>query len=482
MKNKGLKANQFAAASMLLVFLFTSCPSPVTDNTVKEPVKQELKYVALDENGQPTDSKDTTSKLYWVEADGVIQPGRISITHKEVGVTVVNFIDTETNNTFRMFFMDHAKLPYRIIMECKDELGQDVKLIGSDLCYNEESQKLSIKFTDANDRSQTSVLSDICLNKSLFKTSYYQRNQYLITVTSCLLYAMGESDTTWSEDTDFSTTDSISSARWSIRGFFKKALRVVAVVAFVVAVVVAPAAVIATATSLAITVTTTNVVPLVVSAAAAVASLLIPEGEENKYTETDAAYEGGIEPPIINIWQVDSQGNPVENPGQDNWFPNDGVIHMHNGDEANSVYYFCIQQVGGELLETVEYGQSSMSYGNQTVDFFTNFETKESILKANSNSFTMPEDGLFYCSVTESLDISYSEYKLIYFYIILDNKIASSEATYINNIQHQEMAFANKDNQHILDESSTYKNVFKVNICTDEYRCPQLTDSSMEEI
>lgn len=376
--------------------------------------------------------------------------------------------------------MDYANLPYRIIMECKDDLGQDVKLIGSDLCYDEELQKLSIKFTDANDRTQTSVLSDICLNKSLFKTNRYPRNQYLITVTSCLLYAMGESDTIWSDDTDFSNTDSLASARWSIGNFFKKALQVVAVVAFVVAVVVAPAAVVATTTSIAVTVTSANVVPVVVSAAAAIASLLIPEEEEeeNKYTETDAAYEEGIEPPIINIWQVDSQGNPVENPGQDEWFPNDDVIHMHKGDEENTVYYFCIQQVGGELLETVEYAQSPLSYDYQEVDFFTNFETKESILKADTNSFTMPEDGLFYCSVTKSLDSSYPEYKLMYFLVILDNKNASSEPTYINNIQHHEMAFVSEGNQHILNESGTCKNIFKVNICTDEFRCPELTDSS----
>lgn len=224
---------------------------------------------------------------------------------------------------------------------------------GEELRYNQDAQELSLRFTDRDDSSQSAVLSGVRLNSELFTLKQgiftegdpaqihlgYSYDQYLVTISACLLYAIGQSDMNWS---------------W--KGFVRGLSAVftcVAVVSFVVATVLAPAVVVAGGAVM-VAVTGANSVwagVAVGSAALAVASAVGAEyiDEPETYTKTKAEYGSGTqeEPPMVAVWQVDSSGEPQDNPGQDGWFTNDGIVHLHYQDQDATEQYLCLQWLGG---------------------------------------------------------------------------------------------------------------------------------------
>lgn len=491
---------RLAALAVAAVFLLTSCPVPMVGSrstpvpTVPVTDRGKIKCYYIDHNGKFTDDVDGAyGQLYWVERDGRIQPGRVSVGRKDNMINVVNFVDTDSGNRFRLFFMDRTNLPHRMVVECKDDDGNWRTLVGEELRYNPDAQELSLRFTDRDDSSQSAVLSGVRLNSELFTLKYgiftegdpaqihlgLNYDQYMVTISACLLYAIGQSDMNWSGGSaDFAQPQMPGRWGWSWKGFMRGLSAVftcVAVVSFVVATVLSPAVVVAGGAVM-VAVTSTNSVwagVAVGSAALAVASAVGAEyiDESETYTKTKAEYGSGPqeEPPMVAVWQVDSSGKPQDNPGQDGWFTNDGIVHLHYQDQDATEKHFCLQWLGGTRPVSLEFGQSSSSFLAHTVALLKDFSTKEKIFEPNTQSSLSPVPDRFYLSIEKKSDIRGSNPKEFYTYVVFNPK-SDSMVALVNGVEGLSTRLENKN--RVLTEEAKYKNIFKVNICTDEVHCP----------
>ena len=491
---------RLASLAVAAVFLLTSCPAPmVGSRSTPVPVapvadRGKIKCCYIDHGGEFTDDVDGAyGKLYWVERDGRTQPGLVSVGRKDNMINVVNFVDTDSGNRFRLFFMDQTNLPYRMVVECKDDSGNWRTLVGEELRYNQDAQELSLRFTDRDDSSQSAVLSGVRLNSELFTLKQgiftegdpaqihlgYSYDQYLVTISACLLYAIGQSDMNWSEGSaDFAQPQMPGRWGWSWKGVVRGLSAVftcVAVVSFVVATVLAPAVVVAGG-SVMVAVTGANSVwagVAVGSATLAVASAVGAEyiDEPETYTKTKAEYGSGTqeEPPMVAVWQVDSSGEPQDNPGQDGWFTNDGIVHLHYQDQDATEQYLCLQWLGGTRPVSLEFGQSSSSFLAHTAALLKDFSTKEKIFDPNTQSSLSPVPDRFYLSIKKKSDIRGSNPKEFYTFVVFNPK-SDSMVALVNGTEGLSTRLENKN--RVLTDEAKYKNIFKVNICTDELHCP----------
>ncbi len=491
---------RLAALAVAAVFLLTSCPAPMVGSrstpapTAPAEDRGKIKCCYIDHNGEFTDDVDGAyGKLYWVERDGRTQPGLVSVGRKDNMINVVNFVDTDSGNRFRLFFMDRTNLPYRMVVECKDDSGTWRTLVGEELRYSHDAQELSMRFTDRDDSGQSAVLSGVRLNSELFtlKQGIFTEgdpaqihlglsyDQYMVTISACLLYAIGQSDMNWSEGSaDFAQPQMSGRWGWNWKGFLRGLSAVcscVAVVSFAVATVLAPAVVVAGGAVMVAVAGTSSVWAgvAVASATIAVASAVGAEyaPEPETYTKTKAEYGSGTqeEPPMVAVWQVDSSGKPQDNPGQDGWFTNDGIVHLHYQDQDATEQYLCLQWLGGTRPVSLEFGQSSSSFLAHTAALLKDFSTKEKIFDPNTQSSLSPVPDRFYLSIKKKSDIRGSNPKEFYTFVVFNPK-SDSMVALVNGVEGLSTRLENKN--HVLTEEEKYKNIFKVNICTDELHCP----------
>lgn len=167
-------------------------------------------------------------------------------------------------------------------------------------------------------------------------------------------------------------------------------------------------------------------------AALAVASAVGAEyiDEPETYTKTKAEYGSGTqeEPPMVAVWQVDSSGEPQDNPGQDGWFTNDGIVHLHYQDQDATEQYLCLQWLGGTRPVSLEFGQSSSSFLAHTAALLKDFSTKEKIFDPNTQSSLSPVPDRFYLSIKKKSDIRGSNPKEFYTFVVFNPKSDSMVA------------------------------------------------------
>ncbi len=478
---------RLAALAVASVFLFTSCPAvTVRPNPAPYPPQDtgKIRGCYIDHDGEPTDDRaNAYGRLYWVEKDGEVQPGLVSVGRTEDGlVRVVNVLDTETGSAFRMFYMERANLPYRLVVECSDGTGARRTLVGSEVRHDGKTQELTLRFTDADDKSQSAVLSGVRLNSGLFSlkdmTDPYVTpltyEQYLVTMSACLLYAIGKSDMKWSQGSADFAQPAVS-GRWNWGAFFGGLIfATAAVVTFVAAVVLSPVVVVAGG-AITAAVTTANAGWLVMSAAYAVEAALVLSQVENKsYTSTSGEYGSGAnglpmgEPPRIAVWQVDSDGNPSGDPGEGGWFGNDGTVHLHCQDKGERERLFCVQWLGGTRPVSIGLAQSLQSVLYHKAQGIDSLSGRNIVVEPNTDNVE-PVPERFYVSVSKISDDGANNLNRTYIYLRFEPEDASMTAL----INGQEVLETRLDSEtHVLGEQKRYRNIFKVNICTDEQYCP----------
>ena len=182
---KSIKKQQIIAFLTCIIFLFTSCPMPEDNPPKKEDTGKVFKCY-IDEEGNPTEQEEESAgKMYWVEKDGKVQPGTATLLRKDNIINVVNISDPETQKTYRMYFMDGANLPYRLIVE-----GEGITVVGSNIRYDEKAETLSLLLTDKN-TEESEELSGIRLNSDLFNLKVHnQYENYYVTMAACFVYAI----------------------------------------------------------------------------------------------------------------------------------------------------------------------------------------------------------------------------------------------------------------------------------------------------
>ncbi len=479
---------RLAALAVAAVFLLTSCPAvTVRPHPAPPPAPRDtgkIRGCYIDHKGDPTDDRARAyGRLYWVEKDGEVQPGFISVGRTADGlVHVVNLLDTETGNAFRMFYMERSNLPYRLVMECGDGTGARRTLVGSELRHDGKTQELSLRLTDADDGDRSAVLSGVRLNSGLFSlkdmTDPYATpltyEQYLVTMSACLLYAIGRSDMRWSQGgSDFAQP--AVSGRWSWGAFFSGLLlATAAVVTFVAAVVLSPAVVVAGG-AVAVAVTTANAGWAVMSAAyAASAALVLAQVEDKSYTSTSGEYGSGAdgqpmgEPPRIAVWQVDSDGNPSGDPGEGGWFKNDGTVHLHCQDGGERERLFCVQWLGGTRPVSIGLVQSLQSVLYHKAQGIDSLSARNVVVEPNTDNVE-PVPDRFYVSVSKTSEDGANNLNRTYIYLRFEPEDTNMTAL----INGREVLETRLDSEtHVLGEKKRYRNIFKVNICTDEQYCP----------
>lgn len=490
---------RLASLAVAAVFLLTSCPAPMAgpeDAVSTLPFGEDtgrIRWCSIGQDGEFTDDTSAAyGRLYWVEKDGKVQPGRVSVGRRDNMVNVVNFVDTDSGNRFRLFFMDRANLPYRLVVECGDGSGGMRTLVGSEVRYDQEEQEVSLRLAD-RDGGSVAELSGVRLNSELFGLDQpvivgggspagvhlgLSYEQYLVTVSACLLYAMGGSGVSWSEDGAALVRPQMS-GRWGwsdLFGALAVAFTGVAVVTFVVAAVLAPAVVVPGASVLAV-VSASNAgwavasaVSAAVAVASAAASAVSTAPEPEVYVDTRPEYGGGTqeEPPRIAVWQVDAAGSP-ENPGPDGWFTNGGIVHLHHQDQTVTERHLCLQWLGGTRPVSLEFGQSTFSSLAHTAMLLRDLSAREKIFEPNTQSVLSPVPDRFYLSIERKSDIRGSNPKEFYTFVVFNPK--SDDMVVLVNGE-EGLSTQLEDGSQTLTEETRYKNIFKVNVCTDELYCP----------
>ena len=479
---------RLAALAVAAVFLLTSCPAvTVRPHPAPPPAPGDtgkIRGCHIDHKGDPTDDRaNAYGRLYWVERDGEVQPGFISVGRTDDGlVHVVNILDTETGSAFRMFYMERSNLPYRLVVECGDGSGARRTLVGTEVRHDGKSQELSLRLTDADDGSQTAVLSGVRLNSGLFSlkdmTDPYEApltyERYLVTMSACLLYAIGVSDMRWSEGgADFAQP--AVAGRWSWGAFFGGLIwATAAVVTFVAAVVLSPAVVVAGG-AVAVAVTTANAGWAVMSAAyAASAAVVLAQVEDRSYTSTSGEYGRGADgqpmgdPPRIAVWLVDSGGNPADDPGEGGWLKNDGTVHLHCQDRGERERLLCVQWLGGTRPVSIGLVQSLQSILYHKAQGIDSPSGRTVVVEPNTDNVE-PVPERFYVSVTKTSDDGANNFNRTYIYLRFEPEDTNMTAL-INGRDVLETRL--DDGNHMLGEEKRYRNTFKVNICTDEQYCP----------
>ncbi len=479
---------RLAALAVAAVFLLTSCPTPMVGPRKQDAVNPyKMAWCHIDENGKATDHSDA-GRVYWVEKDGQPQPARISVVSTSSTTMVVNFIDLELGSKFRLFFVDGANLPYRMVMSYQDSGGDQRSLVGSEMNYDYGSQTFSLRFTDADDPAQSAVLKAVGLSKDLFKLQNVPHvsghsipesldsMQYAVAITSYLLYAIGQSTWNWVEGTaDFATAS--PSARWggwsSLKKFFVGVAVGAAVAAFALPVIGA-----ITGVAIATAVKACVVASVVSGTAAEILEGVAPKEYTDAFGHYPANPGGGeIRPPVVAVWQVDKTGQPVDNPGEGNWFSNDGVVHLHlDKNSEDDTVYFRVQRLGGTPARGLMYRRSAMFTKFYEADIFTDFSTKQNIFPEDTTRKLVNPPDSFYFSIKKtsgatktSININPNE---IYFALELvpEHSESNGPATVFNG---KEGLTTKLENPHTLklEGEKTYRDLFKVNVCSSSDDC-----------
>ena len=162
---------RLAALAVAAVFLLTSCPAPLVESrSTPDPAapvadRGKIKCCYIDHGGEFTDDVDGAyGKLYWVERDGRTQPGLVSVGRKDNMINVVNFVDTDSGNRFRLFFMDQTNLPHQMVVECKDDSGNWRTLVG-------ETRPVSLEFGQSSSSflaHTAALLKDFSTKEKIF--------------------------------------------------------------------------------------------------------------------------------------------------------------------------------------------------------------------------------------------------------------------------------------------------------------------------
>ena len=457
---KSIKNQQIIAFLTCIIFLFTSCPMPEDNSPPKKDTGKVFKCY-IDEEGNPTDQEEESAgKIYWVEKDGKVQPGTATLLRKDNIINVVNISDPETQKTYRMYFMDGANLPYRLIVE-----GEGITVVGSNIRYDEKAETLSILLTDKT-TGLSEELSGIRLNSEIFNLKKYdQYENYYVTMGACFIYAID-----YYENNYMNTTE-IPSRGW--KSFLTGLFAAAAVVTFVVAVVTAPVVVV-TGAAVSVGVSVANagwVVAGMVSAAAAIATMAIPD----EIFEKDGAYgRDSTEPPKIFIYQVDSEGNPMDTPNVEDCFENNGVVCLHNQDTNNNEVIFCVEIIGEDKPISMEFGQTKYSKISHKIYSFENITERKSLFDTNSQSISEYIPNKFYFSIMNiEGSIGMNDYKKVFVYL----KFSLDEMDFASVINGSDLPIETEltDENGNIEDSKLYTNVFKINICTDKTYCPNIT-------
>lgn len=467
---KSIKKQQIIAFLTCIIFLFTSCPMPEDNPPKKEDTGKVFKCY-IDEEGNPTDQEEESAgKMYWVEKDGKVQPGTATLLRKDNIINVVNISDPETQKTYRMYFMDGANLPYRLIVE-----GEGITVVGSNIRYDEKAETLSLLLTDKN-TGDSEELSGIRLNSDLFNLKVHnQYENYYVSMAACFVYAID-----YYEDNYINSSENVTRG-W--KSFLTGLFSAVAIVSFVVAVVTAPVVVV-TGSAIVASVTAANagwVAAGMASAAAAVITQNIPDEafeKDGAYGSNSSEEENPPEPPKIFIYQVDSEGNPIDTPNAEDYFENDGVVCLHHKDENYNEVIFCIEIKGEDKPKSIEFVQSKHSITLHEIKCFNNFETKESIFDENTLALEGTVHDKIYFSIAKIGNYQAAiDYMQVFFYIKFSPNVEELVAV-INGKESIINTQLLDSNGLIEKEPSEHKNVFKINVCTDESYCP---NSSLEE-
>lgn len=466
MKRK-LSITQIFTFILASVFLFTSCHHPVNSSNKQKKDYGTINQCYIDKNGNPTDDVENSfGKLYWVEKEGKVQPGRATVSRKDNLISVVNIYDEETGTNFRMYFMPGANLPYRLIVECKDGENVERTIVGSEISYNQEKDELSILLTD-NNSGNSERITGVKLNSELFKFKIENGiDNYLITMAACFVYAL---------DNGTSQTGEVVSRGWG--SFWSGVFAAEAVVTFVVAAVLEPE-IILTGVTISMDITAANAVWAGVSAASTVVATALYVTD--KVFDQSGAYETEsqdssaprVEPPNMLIYRVDSEGNPAESPNVDECFENDGFICLHCNDEEIKEQIFCVEFIGSARPLSIEIGQSKYCRDLHTIKMFEDFDSN-----TQSSLNYIPDK--FYFSIAKNDDYYPNG---DFFRIFMFMRITPKQEKLITLINGKKAILTteliNEDGS--VAEAEEHTNVYKVKICTDELRCPFLVESSEE--
>ena len=466
---KSIKKQQIIAFLTCIIFLFTSCPMPEDNPPKKEDTGKVFKCY-IDEEGNPTEQEEESAgKMYWVEKDGKVQPGTATLLRKDNIINVVNISDPETQKTYRMYFMDGANLPYRLIVE-----GEGITVVGSNIRYDEKAETLSLLWTDKN-TGDSEELSGIRLNSDLFNLKVHnQYENYYVSMAACFVYAID-----YYEDNYINSSENVTRG-W--KSFLTGLFSAEAIVSFVVAVVTAPVVVV-TGSAIVASVTAANagwVVAGMASATAAVITQNIPDEafeKDGAYGSNSSEEENPPEPPKIFIYQVDSEGNPIDTPNAEDCFENNGVVCLHNNEENYNEVIFCIEIKGEDKPKSIEFAQSKHSKNSHKIYSFENISERESLFDTNSQSISEYIPNKFYFSIMNIEDsIGMDDYKKVFVYL----KFSLDELDFVSVINGSDLPIETEltDENGNIEEPKLYTNVFKVNICTLKMFCP---NSSLEE-
>lgn len=463
---KSIKKQQIIAFLTCIIFLFTSCPMPEDNPPKKEDTGKVFKCY-IDEEGNPTEQEEESAgKMYWVEKDGKVQSGTATLLRKDNIINVVNISDPETQKTYRMYFMDGANLPYRLIVE-----GEGITVVGSNIRYDEKAETLSLLLTDKN-TGDSEELSGIRLNSDLFNLKVHnQYENYYVTMAACFVYAID-----YYEDNYINSSENVTRG-W--KSFLTGLFSAEAIVSFVAAVVALPVVVV-TGSAIVASVTTANagwVAAGMASAAAAVITQNIPD----EAFEKDGAYGSNTSeeenPPDIYIYQVDSEGNPIDTPNAEDCFENNGVVCLHHQDTNNNEVIFCIEIKGEDKPKSIEFGQSEFLNNLHKISIFENISTRDEIIDLNTQSSFVDIPQKFYFSYEKKYSsLGMNDYTKVFGFVRFSLENEDFSALLNGNDNSLKTELSNKDG--VIEEPSEHKNVFKINVCTDESYCP---NSSLED-
>ena len=490
---------RLAVAAVTSVFLFTSCPNPVTTPAKPPAPNYKVQYNYLNPDGSES-STPTNIRVYNTTKDGASQPGHAVARLEQPGIYSILFSDDIGNDDadyIQLFFVSDASMPFRIVnrFTMTDDSGQEVQetVVGIPSRYDTSTQSFDITFSSVQNPSDTLTLQDVVLNKEIFrikpdgplgeieipiigggtmKQYTYPRAHswlymdYLLLAGTSVAYAIqhrlqaGES--AWSESTygeGFVAPPSQSGHLTPVfgwnsfwRGVLKVVCTVVAVVAFVVAVVATPAAVVTASAALGAIAITSNVV-----GAATLVGLSHLEASE-KY-DPEKMKEG----PIIFIWEVDEKGEPQDAP--ESKLANDGLVHLHNADNEKKELILKVQTISG-TWPNVGLVRNDMvkTLLKHKIEVATdiNFSTS-TLLDKKSN--IIPFSEVFYLRITQWEERKVDPTELsshIYLHFLgLDQDVCAN----INGEPAIIETRLEDATENLEPTDRIYGNIFKVNIC-----------------
>ena len=453
---------RLAVAAVASVFLLTSCPSPTVKPVEPPAPEYKVQYSYLKADGTAS-ATPTDIRLYSTTKDGVAQTGYAVAQLTQPGIYSILFTDNIADNNadyLQLFFVSGADLPFRMVnrFTTTDEAGQKKQetVVGIPSRYDNATQSFDVTFSSIENRSDTMTLQDVVLNKEIFnlkdhgprldvqplvvskasassdgKRSDWSYMDYLLIAGACVAYAM--QDCMQPEAPVWSGCP-------------------VAAESFASAIAGNPKTLVTASVPL-----HSKVITVVSYEPGTVGEVgQVQLGADKKY-DLDSRQEA----PVILIWEVDGNGEPLDVPNSK--IGNNGTVHLHpdTGDGKKEVI-LKIRTIHGTWSSVAIVKSMMVTDLGHKIEVSTDASFSTVLLDEKTNEASFYNE--LYVRITPWEKPLRPDELSSYIYLYFQGLPQGVYAT-ING----EQAILNtrlEDTEGNLEpESRDYGNIFKVNIC-----------------